>query len=152
MSDLCLYCSPQYVLVVGGNTVPLDWAGRRVVTVPPVPSSHLHLYDFDSNSWTSTAGGEDNNMTRNQIPRVNHACAKYQEDGKIKIIIAGGVILDSEGQYRATQTTEVLDFESLTWSRGTDLPRVLTGAKFIEVSGRPTIVGRSHSEPQKWHH
>ena len=79
---------------------------------------------------------------RNRIARVNHACAKYEEDGRIKVMISGGVVLDSSGQFKTTRTTEILDFETFTWRRGKDLPRTLTGAKFIEVNSRPTIIGR----------
>ena len=81
-------------------------------------------------------------MTRSEVARVNHACTKFVEEGRVKVMVTGGVVRDSSGQYRATKTTEILDFQTFTWTRGADLPRVVTGAKFIEVDGRPTIVGR----------
>ena len=137
--------SPRLVLILGGTTVTTtyDWYGRKISSSAPAPTNHLHIYDFDDQSWLSTAlPGQEANLTRNQIPRVNHACAKYQEGGRTKVIITGGVVLQSSGQFRATRTTEILDLETFTWTRGKDLPRAVTGAKFIEVNKRPTIIGR----------
>ena len=135
--------SPRLILILGGSTPAFDWRGRRITSSGPVPTNHVHIYDFDHQSWLSTSLlDQEANLTRNQIPRVNHACAKYVEDGQTKVIIAGGVVLQASGQFRATRTTEILDLETFTWTRGKDLPRAVTGGKFIEVQERPTIIGR----------
>ena len=135
--------SPRLILILGGSTVALDWYGRRIPGSAPVPTNHVHIYDFDDQTWLSTSFlGQESNLTRNQIPRVNHACARYLEGGQTKVIIAGGVVLQGSGQFRASRTTEILDLDTFTWTRGKDLPRAVTGGKFIEVNERPTIIGR----------
>ena len=79
--------SPSLILILGGSTVARDWYGRKIPSSAPVPTSHVHLYDFNDQSWLSTSLlGQETNLTRNQIPRVNHACAKYLEDGQTKVI------------------------------------------------------------------
>ena len=135
--------SPSRILILGGSTVGLDWRGRRISSSAPFPTNHVHIYDFDDQSWLSTSLlGQEANLTKNQIPRVNHACATYVEGSQVKVIIAGGVVLQGSGQFRATRTTEILDLETFTWTRGKDLPRAVTGGKFIDVNQRPTIIGR----------
>ena len=56
--------------------------------------------------------------------------------------MTGGVTLTSTGQYTVTATTELLDLATRTWTRGAALPRPLTGGRFLEVSGRPALLGR----------
>ena len=100
------------------------------------------MFDFSTNTWTSTfTYGQENNLTKFTIARSNHACSKFVEDGKVKVMIAGGVIWDNGG-YRTTNSTEILDFESLTWIFGYHLPQPITGAKFLDINGRPSLLGR----------
>ena len=47
--------SPSLILILGGSTVARDWYGREVPGSAPLPTSHLHLYDFQTQSWLSTA-------------------------------------------------------------------------------------------------
>ena len=61
----------------------------------------------------------------------------------LQVIVTGGVTLTSSGQYTVTATTELLDLATRTWTRGAALPRPLTGGRFLEVSGRPALLGRS---------
>ena len=58
---------PRLILILGGSTVALDWAGRKISGSAPVPTSHVHIYDFDEQAWLSTSLlGQESNLTRNQ--------------------------------------------------------------------------------------
>ena len=110
-----------------------------------IPTNDVHLYDFEEDAWLSTyslTGPPSNQLKKFRIARANHACARYEEAGRVKVIIAGGITMEG-GKFKATNTTEILDFSSLTWVLGHHLRGPLTGAKFIDVHGRPTLVGRS---------
>ena len=109
-----------------------------------IPTNEVHLYDFEEDSWTSTyslTGSGSNKLKKFRIARANHACAKYEEEGRVKVIIAGGVTMEA-GRFKTTNTSEILDFDSFTWVFGHHLRGPLTGGKFIDVEGRPTLVGR----------
>ena len=82
------------------------------------------------------------------VPRMNHACIKYEEMGKTKIMVAGGVTKGPESNYELTKSAEIYDYEDATWKFAADIPKIVTGSKLIEVSGRPTLVGRYGSEKQ----
>ena len=116
-------------------------------SVDKIPTNDVHLYDFEEDTWLSTyslTGPPSNQLKKFRIARANHACARYEEAGRVKVIIAGGVTMES-GKFKATNTTEILDFSSLTWVLGHHLRGPLTGGKFIDVQGRPTLVGRSYN-------
>ena len=112
-----------------------------------IPTNDVHLYDFEEDIWTSTFSqiesplSPSNKLNKFRIARANHACTRYEEEGRVKVIIAGGITME-DGKFKATNTTEILDFESLTWILGHHLRGPLTGGKFIDVQGRPTLVGR----------
>ena len=119
---------------------------RFYFSVDKIPTNDVHLYDFERDVWTSTyslTGPPSNQLNKFRIARANHACTKYEEEGRIKVIIAGGIIMEG-GKFKATNTTEILDFGSMTWILGHHLRGPLTGGKFIDVQGRPTLVGRSY--------
>ena len=61
----------------------------------------------------------------------------------LQVIVTGGVTLSISGQYKVTGSTELLDLATRTWTLGAALPRPLTGGRFLEVSGRPALLGRS---------
>ena len=141
----------RYVLVIGGGTTLVDEKGNFIMNSEPEPTNHLHLYDFDKNVWHSTYdddGTGKKHLTPMTLPRMNHACLKFVENGKIKIMLAGGVTKTSENAYELTNTAEVYDFDDSSWIFAADIPKFVTGSKLIEVSGRPTLVGRYGSERQ----
>ena len=81
-------------------------------------------------------------------PRMNHACMMFEEMGRTKIMVAGGVTKTEENNNELTNTVEILDFDHASWKFASDIPKFVTGSKLIEVSGRPTLVGRYGSERQ----
>ena len=157
--------SERYILVLGGSTYKTNYYGFRnyrlkfwntncfdsfckiYFSVDKIPTNDVHLYDFEEDIWTSTFSQRESTLSPSKqlnkfrIARVNHACTRYEEDGRVKVIIAGGITMD-DGKFKATNTTEILDFGSLTWILGHHLRGPLTGGKFINVQGRPALVGR----------
>ena len=153
--------SERYILVLGGSTYKTNYYGfknyrcqntdtlflkfiKSIFSVDKIPTNDVHLYDFKEDVWASThsQSSSSNRLKKFRIARANHACASYEEEGRLKVIIAGGIIMEG-GRFKATNTTEILDFASLTWIMGHHLRAPLTGGKFIDVQGRPTLVGRS---------
>ena len=129
----------------------VDDKGNFIKNSERDPTNHLHLYDFEKNVWHSTYEDDDTGskrLTPMTLPRMNHACLKFIENGKTKIMLAGGVTKTPENAYEVTKTAEVYDFEDSSWMFAADIPRFVTGSKLIEVSNRPTIVGRYGSERQ----
>ena len=58
---------------------------------------------------------------------MNHACLTYMENGRRKIMVAGGVIKTSSGQNKVTNTVEVLDWNTKLWKYDRATPRRMTG-------------------------
>ena len=58
---------------------------------------------------------------------MNHACLTYMENGRRKIMVAGGVIKTSSGQNTVTNTVEVLDWNTKLWKYDRATPRRMTG-------------------------
>ena len=79
---------------------------------------------------------------------MNHACLTYVENGRRKIMVAGGVVKTESGQNDVTNTVEVLDWSTKLWKFDRATPRRMTGFKLISVSQRPTIIGRYDNEYQ----
>ena len=141
----------RYVLVIGGGTTQVDDNGNFIMNSEPEPSNHIHLYDFEKKMWSSTyenAETRSKSLTPMSLPRMNHACIKFKENGRTKIMIAGGVTKLSENAYELTNTAEIYDFNDSSWKFAADIPKSITGSRFIKVYGRPTLVGRYGSERQ----
>ena len=141
----------KFVLVIGGGTNQVDNFGNFITNSEPNPTNHIHLYDFDKNIWHSTY--ENSNFASRRMkpmhsPRMNHACMMFEEMGRTKIMVAGGVTKTEENNNELTNTVEILDFDHASWKFASDIPKFVTGSKLIEVSGRPTLVGRYGSERQ----
>ena len=73
--------------------------------------------------------------------RMNHACLTYMENGRRKIMVAGGGVKTNAGQSEVTNTVEVMDWSTRLWKYDRPTPRRMTGFRLISVSGRPTIIG-----------
>ena len=58
---------------------------------------------------------------------MNHACLTYVENGRRKIMVAGGVVKTSSGQNTVTNTVEVLDWNTKLWKYDRATPRKMTG-------------------------
>ena len=101
------------------------------------------------------------------VARMNHACIKFNEGGKNKIMVVGGVTESEAEEFRfppdrpysfvfyhfffcsVTKVVDILDMSTLTWRRGMELPEVVTGTSLIMVNGRPALVGRYGKENQR---
>ena len=137
----------QFVLFIGGGTTEFKADGTPVPNSGPVPTDHIHIYNFSSNKWQSTFL-EDASLKKMRIGRMNHGCLKYEENGLIKIMVAGGITKTKAGQSIISNKVEVLDFNTKTWIFETDLPNFITGSKLILVGNRPTLIGRYGDEDQ----
>ena len=51
---------------------------------------------------------------------------------KVQVLVAGGVSSDPLQQFSTESSVEILDWTSLAWSRGADMPRLLTGARQVK--------------------
>ena len=105
---------------------------------------------------------------------MNHACIRFYEGGKTKVMVVGGVTESEAEEFRwkalityniqqdlvnvrhhfltyfsVSRTVEILDMSTLTWRRGLELPEFVTGTSLILVNGRPALVGRYGVENQR---
>ena len=133
-------------LVIGGGTNAPDKFGEPDPFSEAVPSAHIHFYDFVNNRWISSTDNSSRLHSRPvtplQVGRMNHACIKYSEGGRTKVMVAGGVTSSEEHEFSVVRTVEVLDVTSLSWRRAMDIPSPITGSRLIIVDGRPCLVGR----------
>ena len=117
------------------------------MSVESLMTNHVHLFDFTHNTWQSTYNSSSphvaatSQLAKFKIPRTNHACTMFRENGKSKVMIAGGVI-EENGVYKTTRTVEILDLDTWTWTFGHPLPSSVTGSKLLIVYGRPLLIGR----------
>ena len=142
----------RYAIVTGGATLQSHPDGSFVAFSKQVISGHVHLYDFSNDAWASTYGDAKVNgryLTEMRIPRMNHACAVFEEAGSKKVIVVGGVTTDSEQGHRMEISAEILDFDNLEWVFATDLPKSVTGSKLLVLDGRPALAGRYGDERQQ---
>ena len=142
----------RYVLVIGGATLQTNPDGSFVAFSRQEISNHVHLYDFSKDTWASTVTNSQRDgkaLNKIRIPRMNHACVTYEENGATKVMIVGGVSKDSLEDSKLEKTAEILDFENLIWTFAPDLPRSITGSRIILTDGRPTLVGRYGDERQQ---
>ena len=82
------------------------------------------------------------------VARMNHGCVTYQEGGKKKVMVGGGVTRGLDGIDRTTQTVEVMDWDTKTWISERNFPNLMTGGKLVVVDSRPTLLGRYGQEKQ----
>ena len=119
----------------------------KLFSVDSVITNHVHLYDFSTQAWHSTFNSSSADISLQQplvkfrVARTNHACVQYQEDGRTKVMIAGGVIKEN-GVRKTTNSTEILDLQTMTWTFGHYLPQTVTGSKLVNLRGRPLLLGR----------
>ena len=100
----------------------------------PVPSEHVHTYNLNNEVWSTTFPGQtitSSTMNPMKIARMNHGCVSYNEGG-LKIMVAGGVIKTSSGQFEVTDTVEVMNWGTKTWRTERSLPRRFTGISLID--------------------
>ena len=115
-----------------------------------MPSPHIHFYDFVNHRWISSTDNSSQLNSRPvtplQVGRMNHACIKFSEGGRSKVMVAGGVTASDDLEFSVVRSVEVLDVQSLTWRRALDIPTSITGSRLILVDGRPCLVGRYGEE------
>ena len=134
------------VLVLGGGTTRIDENGNFVLNSAPIPTNHIHLYHrqgVDKNKWSSTFASElvkgTKAIEKMNVGRMNHACIKIGN----KVYVAGGITKNSFHQALVLNSVEVYDYRTNTWKGEARLPNLATGFKFLNVHGRPTAIGRS---------
>ena len=93
-------------LIIGGGTNRLDKSGNIDHYSDPVPTTHIHFYNFNNDQWisstlnTSTLWGKP--LRRMTYGRMNHACIKYNDNGG-KVMVVGGVTSSPEDEFRLGQ-------------------------------------------------
>ena len=111
-----------------------------------MPSPHIHFYDFLNNRWISSTDNSSQLNSRAvtplQVGRMNHACVKFSEGGRTKVMVAGGVTSSPDLEFSVVRTVEVLDVQGMSWRRAMDIPSSITGSRLVVVDGRPCLVGR----------
>ena len=104
-------------LVIGGGTNAPDKFGEPV----PFSEADINFYDFVNNRWISSTDNSSRLHSRPvtplQVGRMNHACIKYSDVGRTKVMVAGGVTSSEVHEFRVVRTVEVLDVTSLSWRR-----------------------------------
>ena len=81
------------------------------------------------------------------MDRANHAYILYTDNGRKKVMVAGGVSVGQEGGIgKPLNSVEILDWPTGAWIEGQPLPASLVGGKFITVEGRIVLVGRYGQE------
>ena len=83
------------------------------------------------------------------VARMNHACIKYRENNKNKVMVVGGVTASVDDEFSVVRTMEILDINSMTWRQGLEVPDSVTGTNLILIDGRPALVGRYGDEQQR---
>ena len=141
----------RFILVIGGGTNKFA-EEKFLANSKPEPTNHIHLYDFDKRKWDSTfvdGNMEVKKIGQMNIPRMNHACLLFEEGGRKKIMVAGGVTKTYNDHNQLTNSAEIFDVQDFSWIVGADIPKFVTGSKFIDIDGRPTLVGRYGVERQQ---
>ena len=101
----------RFVVFLGGATTRFDEFSSVIPNTGPEPTSHVHVYgefrryctalgnnwnistltDLDNEVWATTFQGQDPNLKRMNVGRMNHGCVTYVEAGRTKIMVGGGV-------------------------------------------------------------
>ena len=155
LSGHCALQIPRFTLIFGGLTT-----GHKT-------TDHVHVYDQRFHKWGTTAAAEVDNLApssphidrdntvltyftkikKMKYGRMNHACMMYEDNGAMKVIVAGGVSLDPDTETNTVLgSVEIMDWTTGEWIETAPLPALMTGAKFLDVEGIPVLAGRYGSE------
>ena len=61
----------RFVVFLGGATTEFKEDGTIILNTGPEPTSHIHIYNLDNESWETTFLGQSNTLRKMSVPRYN---------------------------------------------------------------------------------
>ena len=59
----------RFVVFLGGATTEFKEDGTIKLNTGPEPTSHIHIYNLDNESWETTFLGQSNTLRKMSVPR-----------------------------------------------------------------------------------